>query len=209
MIETETLFFLCSSSFQFLLPNEYIRDSVWVVAIRRSARSSVLFASAIFPAAYRMFEVLFFLFIVKQFSLRAYTAISSNPKSMPFYKESFGIKYPKNVDMNLKKDTKINQDIVAESLQSYMNENILSNNNHHHDIVPLARISLTLSRHFSLLYIAFGRSSGLHPVSSHSCCIYVQAGLPSFAWPYAESIGVHHLWRRPCFSSSVLHVWYV
>ena len=59
---------------------------------------------------------------------------------------------------------------------------------HHHQVVPLARISLTLSRHFSLLFIAFGRSSGLHPVSSHSCCMYVRAGRPAFAWPYA---GVH------------------
>ena len=41
--------------------------------------------------------------------------------------------------------------------------------NHHHHVVPLARISLTLSRHFSLSFIAFGRSSGLHPVSSHTC----------------------------------------
>ena len=32
-------------------------------------------------------------------------------------------------------------------------------------VVPLARISLTLSRHFSLSFIASGRSSGLHPVS--------------------------------------------
>ena len=42
---------------------------------------------------------------------------------------------------------------------------------HHHHVVPSARISLTLSRHFSLLFIASGRSSGLHPVSSHSCCM--------------------------------------
>ena len=48
-----------------------------------------------------------------------------------------------------------------------------------------ARISLTLTRHFSLLFIAFGRSSGLHPVSSHSCCMYVRACRPAFAWPYA------------------------
>ena len=41
---------------------------------------------------------------------------------------------------------------------------------HHHHVVPLVRISLTLSRNFSLSFIAFGRSSGLHPVSSHSCC---------------------------------------
>ena len=44
---------------------------------------------------------------------------------------------------------------------------------YHHHVVPLARISLTLSCHFSLLFIASGRSSELHPVSSHSCCMYV------------------------------------
>ena len=54
--------------------------------------------------------------------------------------------------------------------------------------MPLARISLTLSRHSSLSFIASGRSSRLHPVSSHSCCMYVRAGRPAFAWPY---VGVH------------------
>ena len=34
----------------------------------------------------------------------------------------------------------------------------------------LVRISLTLSLHVSLSFIDSGRSSGLHPVSSHSCC---------------------------------------
>ena len=48
---------------------------------------------------------------------------------------------------------------------------------HHHHIVPPARISLTLSRHFSLLFIASGRSSGLHPVSSRSCSMYFRAFL--------------------------------
>ena len=52
----------------------------------------------------------------------------------------------------------------------------------------LARISLTLSLHVSLSFIASGRSSGLHPVSSHSCCMYVRAGCPAFDWPY---VGVH------------------
>ena len=80
---------------------------------------------------------------------------------------------------------------------------------HHHHVVPLARISLTLSGHFSQSFIASGRSSGLHPVSSHSCWMYVRAGRPAFARPYVESIGVHHLWARPCFSTSVLHVWFV
>ena len=50
--------------------------------------------------------------------------------------------------------------------------------------MPLARISLTLSRHFSLSFIASGRSSGLHPVSLHSCCMYVRAGHPAFARAY-------------------------
>ena len=70
---------------------------------------------------------------------------------------------------------------------------------YHYQVVPPARISLTLSRHFSLSFIAFGRSSGLHPLSSHSCCIYVQAGRPAFAWPYA---GVHR--STSLMSSSLL-----
>ena len=55
------------------------------------------------------------------------------------------------------------------------------NHHHHHHVVPPARISLTLSRHFSLSFIASGRSSGLHPVSSQSSCMYVRAGRPAFA----------------------------
>ena len=51
--------------------------------------------------------------------------------------------------------------------------------------MPLARISLILSRHFSLSFIASGRSSGRHPVFSHSCSMYVRAGRPAFTWPYA------------------------
>ena len=64
---------------------------------------------------------------------------------------------------------------------------------HHHHVVPLARISVTLSRHFSLSFIASGRSSGLHPVSSHSCWMYVRADRPAYARPY---VGVHRsiLW---------------
>ena len=59
---------------------------------------------------------------------------------------------------------------------------------HHHHVVPPARISLTLSLHFSLLFITSGRSSRLYPVPSHSCCMYVRAGRPAFDCPYA---GVH------------------
>ena len=54
---------------------------------------------------------------------------------------------------------------------------------HYHHIALVARISLTLSRHSSLSFIALGRSSGQHPVSSHSCWMYVRAGRPAFARP--------------------------
>ena len=39
----------------------------------------------------------------------------------------------------------------------------------YHHVTLVAWISLTLSRHSSLSFIALGRSSGQHPVSSHSC----------------------------------------
>ena len=85
---------------------------------------------------------------------------------------------------------------------------------YHHHRVPLARISLTLSRHFSLLFIASGMSSGLHPVSSHSCCMYVLAGRPSFDRPF---VGVHRstslmsssLLLRQCLACLVRLTWIV
>ena len=55
---------------------------------------------------------------------------------------------------------------------------------HHHHVALVARISLTLSHHSSLSFIALGRSSGQHPVSSHSCCMYARAGRPAFVRPY-------------------------
>ena len=67
--------------------------------------------------------------------------------------------------------------------------------NHYHHHVPQARISLTLSRHFSLSFIASGKSSGLHPVSSHSCCMYFRAGRPAY-------VGVHR--STSLMSSSLL-----
>ena len=62
-----------------------------------------------------------------------------------------------------------------------------------------ARISLTLSRHSSLSFIALGRSSGQQPVSSHSCWMYVRAGRPAFARP---CVGVHK--STSLMSSSLL-----
>ena len=69
----------------------------------------------------------------------------------------------------------------------------------HHHVVPPARIFLTLSRHFSLSFIASGRSSGLHPESSNSCCIYVRAGRTAFA---RSCVGVHR--STSLMSSSLL-----
>ena len=49
--------------------------------------------------------------------------------------------------------------------------------------MPSARISLTLSGHLSLSFIASGRSSGLQPVSSLNCCMWVRADRLAFARP--------------------------
>ena len=77
---------------------------------------------------------------------------------------------------------------------------------HYHNVVPLSRISLTLSRHFSLSFIASGWSSELHPVSSHSCWMYVRAGHPTFARPY---VGVHRSASLMSYSLLLQHVWFV
>ena len=70
---------------------------------------------------------------------------------------------------------------------------------HHHHLVLLSLISVTLSRYYSLSFIASGRSSVLHPISSQSCCMYVRAGRPAFARPY---VGVHR--STSLMSSSLL-----
>ena len=51
---------------------------------------------------------------------------------------------------------------------------------HHHHVMPLARISPTLSHHSSLLSIAFGKSFTLYPVSIQSCL----ASRPTPTLPY-------------------------
>ena len=82
---------------------------------------------------------------------------------------------------------------------SYKNIYLVNMCRHHHHIVLPARISLTLSHHVSLSLIASGRSSGLHPISSQSCCMYVRVGRPAFARPY---VGVHR--STSLMSSSLL-----
>ena len=77
--------------------------------------------------------------------------------------------------------------LEAITMKNVTRSYLIPKTHHHHD-VRLARISLTLSLHVPLSFIAFGRSSGLHPVSSHSYSMYVRAGRPAFDWPYA---GVH------------------
>ena len=80
-----------------------------------------------------------------------------------------------------------------------LNKLLYCHHHHHHHIALVARISLTLSRHSSLSFIALGRSSGQHPVSSHSCWMYVRAGRPAFARP---CVGIHK--STSLMSSSLL-----
>ena len=97
----------------------------------------------------------------------------------------------------------IKEFICTDSLEKSVTKQyiiLLTLKDHHHQlVVPLARMSLTLSRHFSLSFIASGRSSGLHLVSSHSCWMYVRAGRPPFARP---NVGVHR--STSLMSSSLL-----
>ena len=66
-------------------------------------------------------------------------------------------------------------------------------------IIIIIIISMTLSRHSSLSFIASGRSSELHPVFSQSCCVLVRADRPAFARPYDR---VH--WSTSLMSSSLI-----
>ena len=95
-----------------------------------------------------------------------------------------------------------------------LNGIVWNHHHHHHHVVPLAQISLTLSRHFSLSFIASGRSSGLHPIFSHSCCMYVLAGRPVFARPYvgvyrSTSLMSSSLFLQQCPACLVCLTWIV
>ena len=78
-------------------------------------------------------------------------------------------------------------------------EDCLGHHHHHHHphVVPPARITLTLSYHFSLSFKTSGWSTGLHPVSSHSCRMYVRAGRP-----YVEVHMSTSLMSLSCMSGS-------
>ena len=83
--------------------------------------------------------------------------------------------------------------------RGYLIKQTSCSSNHHHHVVLVARISLTLSRHSSLSFIASGRSSVRHPVSLHSCWMYVRADRPAFA---RACVGVHK--STSLMSSSLL-----
>ena len=85
-------------------------------------------------------------------------------------------------------------DIIIRIRSEYLNSY-----HHHHHVALVAQISLALSRHSSLSFIALGRSSGQHLVSSHSCWMHVRAGRPAFTRP---CLGVHK--STSLMSSSLL-----
>ena len=68
---------------------------------------------------------------------------------------------------------------------------------------------LSLSRHSSLSIVASAGLQGYIPYPHRAAaCMFelVVLLLLSHMW---GSAGVHHLWAIPCYSNSVLHVWFV
>ena len=117
-------------------------------------------------------------------------------------KPRFTINKEKKKQQTNKKKTKNNWSIFHNIPQLNTKKTSFFQNisiNHHHNVALVAQVSLTLSRHSSLSFIAPGRSSGQHPVSSHSCWMYVRAGRPAFA---RSCVGVHK--STSLMSSSLL-----
>ena len=87
---------------------------------------------------------------------------------------------------NIYNDVKINV-LIFDNIYSFIDIlfNRVKTNHYHHPVMPTTRISLTLSRQSTLSFITSGGSSGLHPVSSDSCCVWFRAGGPAFARPCA------------------------
>ena len=117
-----------------------------------------------------------------------------------FYKDNstirFFLSFFKKPFHSLKYSPKLFQSFYKFRYEQINNNN---NNNNNNNVLLVARISLTLSRHFFLSFIASSKSSGLHPVSSHSCWMYVHAGRPAFARP---CVGIHN--NTSLMSSSLL-----
>ena len=68
---------------------------------------------------------------------------------------------------------------AANSASSFVWLITLRSNHHHHHVVPLARMSLILSCHFSLSFIASGRSSGLSDLTDKMKRSFFQAAVVS------------------------------
>ena len=85
----------------------------------------------------------------------------------------------------------------------------VSNHHHHHLVGLSARMTLTLSRHPSLSFIASGMSSGLPPYADRAAVYRFERVVLFLLGHVKGSLGVHNLWARPYFSSGVLHVWFV
>ena len=86
--------------------------------------------------------------------------------------------------------------------------------NPHHHVVPLARISLTLSRSFYLTIPLYRPSLPEGPLDFILCPYRVVENIFKLLVQHVYvramgSIGEHHFWVRPYFSSSVLHVLFV
>ena len=106
---------------------------------------------------------------------------------LPFIPTLIGLRAFDHVSSRVWWEAATNKQTHARThIKTYMHIHVY--HHHHHHIALVARISLTLSCHSSLSFIALGRSSGQHPVSSHSCWMYVRAGRPAFARP---CVGIH------------------
>ena len=78
-------------------------------------------------------------------------------------------------------------------------EHEIGKDNHHHHVLLLAWISLTLSHHSSLSSIASGRSPRRDLMSIQNCCRSVVVGHLTLA---CLCVGVY--WRTPLMSPSLL-----
>ena len=90
-------------------------------------------------------------------------------------------------------------------LQDAAVERRASHHHHHHHVVPPAQISLTFSRHSSVSFIA----SGYIPYPHRAAICRFELVVLLLFGHMTGTIGEHHLWARPCFSSNVLHVWFI
>ena len=104
--------------------------------------------------------------------------------------------------------------LVSWTIGEYSTQNVTLSNqwlccHHHHDVVPLHGYPwsslATLPYHSSPLVCLQGYIPYPHIVA---VCMFELVILLLLSH-MRGSIGVHHWWVRLCFSSSVLHVWFV